>query len=214
MNKVKPGGGPKPSRPHGGAIILGGHETAALPRSRGALRSLRRTDRGRHGPAASRLSSYPSRERPHCQRQGGALCGELHGAASGVPRHLLGLHQHRLSSCSGLLSGLRSQTAEGPLPGQPGKYMLAVRFTPFDPKLPFRSSKEFGRGAMLFGLQGTNSRVLDDGEVIQPHCPYLLRRHARLLCSSDADVCAFGADSVLGLIGTQFLSRRFPPVIG
>jgi hypothetical protein len=39
------GGAPETVTTDGGAIILTGHETTALPRSRGALRSLRRTDR-------------------------------------------------------------------------------------------------------------------------------------------------------------------------
>jgi hypothetical protein len=41
-------------------------------------------------------------------------------------------HQHQLLLCSGLLSGLRSQTAEGPLPRQPGKRMLAASFSHAD----------------------------------------------------------------------------------
>jgi hypothetical protein len=50
-------GGPEAVTADGGAIILIGHETTALSRSRGTLRSLRRTHRGRHGLAASHLSS-------------------------------------------------------------------------------------------------------------------------------------------------------------
>jgi hypothetical protein len=53
MNKVKPGGAPETGSTDGGAIILTGHETTALPRRRGTLRSLWRTHRGRHGLAAN-----------------------------------------------------------------------------------------------------------------------------------------------------------------
>src|SRR3984893_8762687 len=54
-NRPQPGGTPETVTTDGGAIILTGHETVALPRSRGTLRSLRRADRGRHGLPLSQL---------------------------------------------------------------------------------------------------------------------------------------------------------------
>jgi hypothetical protein len=97
-------------RRDGGAIILTGHETTALPRSRRALRSLRRIDRGRHRPAASHLPPSPARERPQ-----GTLGGELHGAASGLPRR-----PSQFLSPARFLAGQSPKEVGTPLAAQPG----------------------------------------------------------------------------------------------
>jgi hypothetical protein len=94
-NRPQPGGASETVMTDGSAIILTGHETTALPRSRGALRSLWRTHWGRHRLAASHLSSQMSRERPQCQRQeawAAANCMVLHPACHDDPVSFYHLH--------------------------------------------------------------------------------------------------------------------------